>query len=136
MYRRRLLFVLLGLAPGLMAPGCSQKSPTSPEQSLRQTELKQIWEVYTSYVTEKKRAPTSRADVQGYGTAFSEGMRALKGGQCVVIWGVADPMGASANRVLAYDKETPHQGGLVVFGNGTVKTLTAEEFQTAPKAEG
>lgn len=52
----------------------------------------------------------------------------------MAFWGVADPTGAAAHKILAYEKGAPRQGGLVVYGDGTVKNLTASEFQTAPKA--
>jgi hypothetical protein len=137
MHLRRLAFILLGLAAGLMLSGCSRKAAVpSDDQSLRQTELQQIWEVYTSYIRQNKRPPRQYADVKGYGTVFSEGLRALKDGQCVAIWGVADAATAAANKILAYEKAAPQQGGLVVFGDGTVKHLTAAEFQAAPKAAG
>ena len=134
MHSRRVTAGLLGLVLAGWPSGCGRKAPTDPEQSARQAELKQIWEVYTSYVNEKKRAPTRLADVKGYGTAFSEGMRALREGRCVVVWGVADPTGAAAKQVLAYEKDVPEQGGQVLFGDGSVTRMTAEEFQAAPKA--
>jgi hypothetical protein len=122
---------LLGLAAGCLLSGCGQKAvPTDPEQSKRQTALKQIWDVYTSYVETKQRPPAGLADVKGYGTVFSEGLRAVREGRVVVNWGVADPTGAAAKQILAYDKDAPTQGGLVVFGDGTIKEVTPEEFRS------
>jgi hypothetical protein len=131
-----LTFILVGLGAGLTPCGCSRKGATHTGQSLRQAELRQIWEVYASYIAENKRPPRQYADVRGFGTVFSEGMRALKDGECVAIWDVADATGEAANKILAYEKGATDQGGFVVFGDGTVKHLTAEEFQATPKARG
>jgi hypothetical protein len=35
---------------------------------------------------------------------------------------------------LAYEKATPTDGGYVLLSAGTVKKMTAAEFDTAPKA--
>ena len=37
----------------------------------------------------------------------------------------------AAAKVLAYEKDVPQQGGLVLMGNRTVKQMTAQEFQAA-----
>jgi hypothetical protein len=132
MHGGRMTAGLLGLVVGGLLAGCGGKAvPTNPEHAQRQTELKQIWEVYTSYLETKHRPPAGLADVKGYGTVFSEGLRAVREGRVVVNWGVADPTRAAARQVLAYDKDTPTQGGLVVFGDGTVKEVTPEEFRAA-----
>jgi hypothetical protein len=36
--------------------------------------------------------------------------------------------------VLAYETEVPEKGGAVLMQDGTVKTMTADEFKSAPKA--
>ena len=38
-------------------------------------------------------------------------------------------------KVLAYEKDVPQKGGAVVMADGTVKAMTPEEFQAAPKAK-
>jgi hypothetical protein len=111
---------------------CSKKGSGSPEQTRHHMELEQIGEVYHSYLTEKQQPPRQLADVKGYGTAFSEGMQALKEGRCIVIWGLdlTNP-DAAARKILAYEKQVPQQGGLVLMGNRTIKQMTPEEFQAA-----
>jgi hypothetical protein len=61
---------------------------------------------------------------------------AVEAGQIVVFWG-ADPArapGGASNTVLAYDKDVPEKGGVVVMLSGTPGNMTAEEFKKAPKA--
>jgi hypothetical protein len=127
---------VIALAALWMVAGCGANSVSNATASPQTAELQQIWDVYTSFVSEKKRAPARLADVKGYGTAFPEGLRAVQEGRCVVVWGLADPTGAGAKQILAYEKEAPIQGGLVLFGDGTIKSLTAEEFREAPKGKG
>jgi hypothetical protein len=110
---------------------CSKKDSATPEQNFRTSELEQIGEIYHSYLTEKKRPPTKLADVTAYGTAFSEGMKAIKEGRCHVNWGLDVSSPDAAAKVLAYEKDVPQQGGLVLMGNRTVKQMTAQEFQAA-----
>ena len=40
----------------------------------------------------------------------------------------------AANTILAYEKDAPTKGGLCLFGDASVRKLTAEEFKQAPKA--
>ena len=42
----------------------------------------------------------------------------------------------SSNTVLGYEKDVPEKGGAVAMGDGSVKTMTAEQFKAAPKASG
>jgi hypothetical protein len=37
--------------------------------------------------------------------------------------------------VVAYEKKVPTEGGHVLLQDGTVKQMTAAEFQSAPKAK-
>jgi hypothetical protein len=56
--------------------------------------------------------------------------KAIEEGLYVVCWG-ADPNRAPAgttNTVLAYDKDVPEKGGVVAFLDGSIRTVTAQEF--------
>ena len=61
----------------------------------------------------------------------------LKSGEVVFIYNVKPfemPEG-STRTVLAYEKDVPEKGGLVLLGSGFVKKMTAEEFKKAPLAK-
>jgi len=66
--------------------------------------------------------------------------KSIASGKYVVLWGVDTrkflQARTAAETILAYERETPEQGGLVVTVNGTVKGMTAADFQAAPKAKG
>jgi hypothetical protein len=39
-----------------------------------------------------------------------------------------------SNTVLAYEKDVPARGGLVLMGDASTRRMTAQEFAQAPKA--
>jgi hypothetical protein len=56
----------------------------------------------------------------------------------VVLWGTplkGEGQTGKDEEVLAYQKEVPAQGGYVLLSAGTVKKMSASEFQSAPKAK-
>ena len=59
------------------------------------------------------------------------------GGAALVVWGAR--MGgegqAGSDEVIAYEKKTPAEGGMVLLQNGKVKTMSSGEFDAAPKAK-
>jgi hypothetical protein len=40
----------------------------------------------------------------------------------------------TSNTILAYEKDAPSKGGLCLFGDGSVKKLSAGEFKNTPRA--
>ena len=46
-----------------------------------------------------------------------------------IIWGVAEISTPADRTILAYEKVAPEQGGSVLFYNGSVKRVSAEEFK-------
>jgi hypothetical protein len=83
------------------------------------------------------RAPTKLADLQRQEQNFPKGYAAVKSGEVVVLWGTP-PQGegqvGSNETVLAYEKAVPKDGGFVLLSAGTVKKMTPDEFNAAPKA--
>ena len=55
----------------------------------------------------------------------------IQEGQYILLNG--DP-GQSATAVIAYEKDAPTQGGVVLTCDFTPQRMTAQEFQAAPKA--
>jgi hypothetical protein len=85
------------------------------------------------------RPPTKITDLNKYRTMSVAGYEAIKNGEVVVLWGTAskkegDIAKGGAEDVLAYEKETPTNGGYVVLSGGTIKKMTAAEFAAAPKS--
>jgi hypothetical protein len=98
--------------------------------------LKQVGLAYHSYLDRpenKGKAPKTAADLQPYlPLAIGAPARTvLTDGSVVFMYGVRAPEDmplGPANYVLAYDATVPAQGGVVLFGDGSVRTVTAAEF--------
>jgi len=132
--RRRPGLLLAALALTLSACGTTQTAPEQAAENLKKFELQEIGYLYKSYETDKSKPPARLKDFEPMEVGFPNGYQALKSGQCVAVWGV--PLkGADSQTVLAYRKEVPSQGGLVLLADETVKTVTAEEFKAFARAK-
>jgi hypothetical protein len=81
------------------------------------------------------RPPHSLADLPEVRRDMPKAYPAFEDGRYVVAWG-ADPNhapGGASRTVLAYEKAAPEKGGVVVFLDGSVRNVTAQEFQTFAK---
>jgi hypothetical protein len=81
--------------------------------------------------------PKKLEDLADYQRTNSKVYQAIKEGHYIVLWG-SDPARAQAgttNTVLAYEKDVPTKGGVVVFLDGNVRPVTAQEFQTLAKGK-
>src|SRR5438445_327699 len=123
----RLLLVAI-----LAGAACSRSAgPTSnPEENLKQFELHEIGGLYQLHQLEKNKPPTRLKDLEPFEQGYPHGYQALASGACIAVWGidVKDPA-AAAGRVLAYQKQTPTEGGLALFGDQSIKKLSAAEFK-------
>jgi hypothetical protein len=82
------------------------------------------------------RPATKLADLDKYRGKFSLGYDAVKSGAVVVLWGTPvqdEGDAAKGENVMAYEKDVPANGGYVLMSAGTVKKMSAAEFQSAPK---
>jgi hypothetical protein len=83
------------------------------------------------------RPAGSVADFDKHRPMYPRGYDAVKKGDIVVLWG-ARPKGEGAvakggEEVVAYEKAVPNSGGYVLFSAGSIRKMTAAEFQAAPK---
>ena len=130
---------VLGAATGLAA-GCGSGggnlAPAEAKAEVNQFALNELAEMIRFVGEEKHKAPEQLADFSKYQIGMSTGYEKVKNGEYVVVWGAPiDP--AAADKVIAYEKETPESGGYVLMQDGkTVKKMTADEFKAAPKAPG
>src|SRR5690606_17082612 len=94
-------------------------------------------DMYELYTKANKKAPKSLRDFNLFSDGSPTGFSAIKQGNVVVIWDVdlnPEREADSPDEVLAFAKEVPETGGAVLMKNRSIKTMTAEEFQAAPKA--
>jgi hypothetical protein len=85
-----------------------------------------------------KKPPAKVEDLAPYYENDAQITTAIKGGTFVVFWNSSfQAMTAgTSNTILAYEKEAPDQGGLVLMADGSVKTMTAKEFKDTAKGTG
>ncbi len=137
---RRVLGALLIAATAPLA-GCGggESEPLTPDLS-RSLALSDVGELYRIYSIQKGAPPKSIADFEPLANAQPIGYNALREGAVVARWGATlpdtneEPGGTPSPQVLAYEKEAPDQGGLVLLLDRTVQPMTAAEFAAAPKA--
>lgn len=137
---------LAALVPALafaltFAPGCgSDPNPPNSPELYNNTVLYEIGDMINTYQIQHKKPPQGVRDLAAFADSLPTGLGAARRGDVVVLWGVAPvesgSPGPEGQEVLAYLKETPESGGGVLTRSLQIKSLTAAEFQAAPKAAG
>jgi phage/plasmid-associated DNA primase len=126
------LFVLplFGLA-AFVAAGCKGSTPEAePKLQKAKSELTEIYEIYQAYTKQNQQPPKQLSDLKKkeFEGIYPVGSQALQKGTYVAVYGIA---GKDSGTVLAYEKDTPTSGGAVIMADGTVKTMSADEFKAA-----
>jgi hypothetical protein len=115
-------FVLFAPAAGA-APGDARTT----------NDLKQIGLAYHSCIDATNKAPAKAEDLAPFFENNKRLLALLKNEDIVFFYNVTllqMPAGSS-NTVLAYVKDVPDKGGLVLMGDVSVKKMSAEEFKKA-----
>ena len=118
--------------------GCADPGRTA------ESDLKRIGAAYHGYSARMFVGPANADDLQTYLEKTPETYASLKAGRYIVIWKVspeelkrAAAKGGPklADQVLGYEADVPTSGGKAVMVDGSIRTLSAAEFQEAPKAK-
>jgi hypothetical protein len=129
------LAALALLAATACAPGCGSGSPAPPPPASAAEGLKEVAEVYRYLASEKKPPPAKFQDLEPYRDTLQHSWDRLEKGELVLVWRVGYSTAAGAGKgVLGYEKDAPSKGGAVLLRDGTVKEMTAAEFQAAKGA--
>jgi hypothetical protein len=114
----------------LLVPGCGP-SPV-PAAKVARIRLEDVYGLYKTHVEKLKRPPTKLGQLERWEPIYVNGYAAVNEGQIVVLWG--QPLAGGAHPgVLAYERDTPEQGGHVLFQDGTVKRMAAADFLALPQ---
>ena len=101
-------------------------------------DLKQIGLAYHRLQRRHQQAPAKAEDLVPYFENSKKLLDHLKSGRIVFLYNVRlvqiANMGGTSNVVLAYVKDAPTKGGLVLMADGSVRKMTADEFKKATKA--
>ena len=127
-----LRFLATGLT-FLVLSGCSGRQEDA-DDSFQRVGLSDIGTAYQMYLGEMKRPPRSPADLRKYGNGLPLLTEALESNDFVVFWGVnTDQVPTAASTILAYHKNAQDNAGFVLFADGSVRKVTAQEFSSIPK---
>jgi hypothetical protein len=129
---RILLFFVVVLA---LVVGCGGgKDGGDPALQRKEAELGEIHEIYQEYMKiNNQRPPKQMSDLKQkqFEVVNPQGFGAMQRGQYVVVWGV--DINKDSGAVLAYEKDAPKKGGVVLTASGKVKMMSAEDLQAALK---
>ncbi len=129
----RCLAVAFGL--GLLA-GCSSQN-TGVVADAEVTVLQEVNDLLHASAGTSNRVPANVAALHRHENLYPRAAAALKSGDVVVLWGAqlkGEGQVGQGEAVVAYEKKVPTEGGYVLLSAGTVKKMTAAEFNAAPKA--
>jgi hypothetical protein len=125
-----LIFLLLSFA----IVGCSKGlDADNPEEN----ELREVWNLYRGGPKAMlARPPGKLEEVRNQRTLYPRGYSAIEKGAIVVAWGTdLKQIQNPESTILAHEKQTPTDGGQVLMADGTIKDMSAQEFQAAPKGK-
>jgi hypothetical protein len=122
-------FVALGLC--LALTNTTRARDVDPKKIVN--DLKQIGLAYHNYHDANAKAPTKPADLGPFIENDKRLLGMLENKDIVFVFGVkiTEMTDGTSNTVLAYEKDVPTKGGAVLYGDGSVKKLTADEFKKA-----
>lgn len=144
---------LIVLAMSLFLAGCAKKKvqkeeddkPVDPRVRGQQigkylpsvgrvdpgNDLRSIGQFYLQHQATSGRPPMSLDDLPEMQQEGRQLVQLIQSGEYVVLWGL-DPANAGSN-VLAYHKNVPMSGGMVLLGDGSVHNMQPQQFQATPK---
>jgi hypothetical protein len=116
-------------------PGTSDPAQAGPK--VETNDLRPLGVAYHSFqAANGNKAPQALADLMPLLAADPKSVDHLRAGRVVFLYGV--PLTAmragTSNTILAYEKDVPAKGGLTLYADGSIRTLTAAQFASAPKA--
>ena len=125
--------MIVAFGASLLA-GCGGASTPATSATNLETAT-DVADMLKEFCEAKKVGPANIADLEKLDASVNHplGQAVVARQDFVVFWRVAVSP-ANGDTVLAYDKDTPGNGGAVVMGDGKVKSMTAEEFNAAKKA--
>lgn len=123
---------MLALIALVAAAGCQGDRKTM-------NDLKVLGVAYHNYCDANVHGPASEKDLAPFYENDARLSEALRTGKYVFLWnvGARDIVADSGlpSTVLAYEADAPTKGGYVLMADASVRSMTPEEFQAAPKAK-
>jgi hypothetical protein len=97
-------------------------------------DLKEIGLYYLNHAS-TGRSPSRLEDMADLKREAPKIYQAIADGQYVVLWNAnLNTLAGTSNTILGYVKDAPTRGGVALFLDGSVRNITAQEFQMFAKA--
>jgi hypothetical protein len=114
--------------------GGGDSSPSQPPGV--EDHLKELGQTLKSLAETNQKPPAKPAELDSIEPMLPTSYVPIRNGDIVYFWGATYSTGGnSGTTVVAHEKNAPSSGGFVLMQDGTVKKLSAAEFQAAPKAK-
>src|SRR5207248_2157202 len=114
-----------------LALGCGESKPVI-SQTPNKDALAEIGQMLKSLAEEGRKPPARLGELEPVEPMLPTAAAMLRDGTLVYIWGAV--YATESDRVAAYEKNVPTEGGWVLLQNEDIKHMTADEFRAAPKA--
>ncbi len=119
--------------------GCSSNHGGNTATTQEETALSEVGDMIRSVIGSAGRPPNSVADFGKLSSMYSNGYKAVKSGDIVVVWGAKvageGSSGGTDDSIVAYEKNAPTSGGFVLLASGKVTKLTAAEISNVLKVK-
>ena len=129
----RILWTVVAVVGTGLAGGCGDSKASRPISEERQAILTELGQMLKTLADEGKRPPARLAELDAVEPMIPMAGPAIRNGDIVYAWGSTYVTGGTL--IVAYEKKAETEGGYVLLQDGTVKDLSASEFQSAPKAK-
>ena len=124
--------VAVGFLIGVTASGCGGETKQDSGQPSPKEKLEEVKQMLETVAADRQKPPSRMADLEAVEPMLPRTAIDIRKGDLVYLWGASLTQGGTA--VVAYEKKAPTEGGWVLLQDGTVKQMSASEFQAAPKA--
>ena len=126
----RVPWLVFFAAAALAQPACRRGSkPDAQPKPLGRNGLEDLAQIYKYRSQQGLDPPRRLQDLDEHEPAIPTAYGAIAANEYVVNWGVGlSNAGDAAQTVLAYEKNAPTSGGLVLTRDGAVRQMTPAEF--------
>lgn len=125
--------VVMGAGVGLAA-GCTGSKDTAAALAVEgKAALQEVADMLRVVADDGKKPPARLAELEAVEGYLPTAGAKIRNGELVYVWGAG--LNAGGNQVIAYEKKVATEDGYVLLQDGTVKKMSASEFQSAPKAK-
>ena|SRR2546426_10163746 len=117
-------------------PGCGLRRRGSDTARTVSNDLKQLGLAYHGFNDKYRRGPANAEELKEFVEPGDPVYQKLAAGTYIFQYGMAlrdmFELGTSET-ILAYEKDVPTKGGMVLMGDSSVQQMSAEEFKNWPR---